>query len=48
MKIWLNPVGIEFFYGLSPRDQRVIMDTVRKNLQSFREKWNGFSAQKIK
>jgi len=48
MKIWLEPFGIEFAYGLSPRDQRVIVDAVSKNMKLFKEKWDGFTAQKSK
>jgi hypothetical protein len=48
MKIWLEPINVAFSYGLSPRDQRVIIDIVRNNLRFFREKWDGFTAQKIK
>lgn len=46
MKIWLQPFGIEFSYGLSSKDQRVIVDIVRNNSKRFKEQWDEFATQK--
>lgn len=46
MKVWLPQFMVEWSYGLSPKDQKIIMEVISKNVELFMEKWNEFSRQK--
>lgn len=46
MKIWLPSLEVDFSFGLSPGEQRNVMEITKQNAKMFLEKWNEFSSKK--
>ena len=42
MKVWLNNLSIAKIHSLSPKEQRIVLDIVEKNIEFFRNKWEAF------
>jgi hypothetical protein len=42
-KIWLEPsIIVEYLYGFSNSEQKDIMETIQKNSENFKKKWNEY------
>jgi pimeloyl-ACP methyl ester carboxylesterase len=46
MKIWLPSLAVEFSFGLSPPEQRRVMEIAKENVTLLMERWNEFSRRK--
>jgi hypothetical protein len=46
MKVWIPNLRVDFSYGLSPAEQKRVMNVVKENLALFQEKWNEFTSRK--
>lgn len=48
MKVWADPLGVAHVYKLSAKQQREIIEIVRKNLGKIEEAWRDhFSKTKV-
>ncbi len=42
MKVWLDSLDISKVYNLSPKEQRIVLEIVVSNVETFKKAWENF------